>query len=114
MAKNTGIQLNDNNDTGEILDIKIHPERDASGKIIRGIVVGDTLQQNKALILMAYPGDMKSRPDIGVGIQDILLNEDYLLYRHRIREHFNKDGLTVRQLDLYANKPIIIDADYNS
>jgi len=114
MGKDTGIQLIDSNEDGEILDLKIDVRRDASGKIIQGIVVGNTLQQNKALILMSHQGDVKSRIDIGVGFEDLLLAENYLEYRHRTREHFLKDGLITKQLDLYPNKPIIIDAHYNS
>lgn len=112
MAKRTGIQLNDTADSGSIMDLKISPVLDASGKIVSGLVVGDTLQQNKALILIAQQGEFKFRPDIGVGIEDILLDNDYLKFRHKIREHFEKDGLKVTTLDLYANKPITIVADY--
>ncbi|WP_241657596.1 hypothetical protein [Flavobacterium cerinum] len=110
--KKTGIQLIDNNDAGNVLDLKVNTVYDASGKIISGLVIGDTLEQNKALILIAHPGDFKHRPDIGVGLGDIQFSEDYLEYRHRIREHFAKDGLRVTELDLYENKPIRIIADY--
>ncbi|KGO88374.1 hypothetical protein Q765_00185 [Flavobacterium rivuli WB 3.3-2 = DSM 21788] len=113
MGKDTGIQLIDHNDDGEILDVKIEVERDASGKIIQGIVVGNTLQQNKALILITHQGEVNSKPDIGVGFEDSLMSNEYLEYRHKIREHYAKDGLNVSRLDLYENKPIVIDADYN-
>lgn len=112
MAKDTGIQLIDNSDEGRIMDLKINPVRDASGKIVRGLVIGNTLQQNKAMILIAQQGDFKFRPDLGVGIEDLVQSEDYLEYRHRIREHFEKDGLNVTRLDLYPNKKIVIEAQY--
>lgn len=114
MAKDIGIQLIDDNSDGELLDIVVDVVRNAEGKIIQGMRVGNTLQQNKALLLITQLGEIKNRPDVGVGIQDLLLSEDYLELRGRIREHFAKDGLIVRQLDLYQNKPVIIDADYNS
>ena len=86
--------------------------RDSAGKIVSGIVIGDTLEQNKAIILIAHEGQLKGNPDVGVGIGDIALSSDYLEYRHKIREHFAKDGLVVETLDLYENKPIKIIANY--
>ncbi|GGB83065.1 hypothetical protein GCM10007424_23860 [Flavobacterium suaedae] len=114
MAKQTGIQLTDDANTGTVLDLKVQPKYDASGKIISGLVIGNTLEQNKALILLMKPGDLKSKPDLGVGLEDMLLSDNYLEFRHRIREHFAKDGLTVTRLDLYENKPIVIQANYDS
>lgn len=110
--KNKGIQLIDNSNDGDIMDIKIVPVRDASNKIVSGFVIGTTLEQNIALMLMMHPGELKFRPDLGVGIQDIVLSEDYLVFRHRIREHLRKDNLIVNQIDLFENKPFKIDATY--
>lgn len=112
MPKAKGLQLNDNTSTGEILDLKIEVIKDAEGKITSGLIVGNTLQQNQALILITQPGENKFNPDLGVGIADMLLDHDYLNYRHRIREHYAKDGLIVTHLDLYENKPLRIDANY--
>lgn len=112
MPKYRGIQLNDNTSTGQILDLKVEIKKNAEGKITQGLVVGDTLQQNQALILITQPGENKFNPDLGVGITDMLLDHDYLNYRHRIREHYAKDGLKVTHLDLYENKPLKIDANY--
>lgn len=112
MPKDRGIQLIDNNDEGPVLDVKINVVRDASGKIVSGVVIGNTLEQNKAMMLITRQGENKFRPDAGVGIQDLTMSEDYLPYRHRIREHFAKDGLVVENLDLYPGKPININAKY--
>jgi hypothetical protein len=114
MAKDIGIQLIDNNDQGTILDLKVQVFRNADGKITSGLVINNTLEQNKGMILLAHPGDFKLCQDIGVGIQDILFDHDYQVYRHRIREHFEKDGLSINKLDFFPNKPIIIDAIYSS
>ena len=114
MGKAIGIQLVDSNDEGIIMDLKIKPVRNADNKIISGLVVSSTLEQNKALILLAQQGEVKFIPDLGVGFEDILLSENYLEYRHKIREHFAKDGLIVTTVDLYKNKPFKIIADYDS
>jgi len=111
MPKNKGIQLV--TDNGEyVLDLLIKVERDAAGKIYKGLSIGNTLEQNKALILIAQPGEIKSRPDFGVGIEDMTLSDDYLEFRQRIRQHFAIDGLNIQRLNLYENKPFIIIADY--
>lgn len=112
MPKDRGIQLNDNLSVGQILDLKVEIKKDAEGKIMQGLFVGNTLQQNQALILITQQGENKFNPDLGVGIADMLLDHDYLAYRHRIREHYAKDGLKVTYLDLYENKPLKIDANY--
>lgn len=110
--KRTGILLNDDNDSGEVLDLKVVTVRDAGGLIVSGLTVGDTLEQNKALIVIAHQGDFKFNPDLGVGIEDILLDSDFLAFRHRIREHLGKDGLRVDNLDFSQGKPLKIDASY--
>jgi len=110
--KAIGIQLTENNDQGEILDLKINVVRDSAGKIMSGLVVGNTLEQNKAIILIAQQGEFKANPDLGVGLGDIVNSSDYLEYRHKIREHFTKDGLVVETLDLYENKTLKIIANY--
>jgi hypothetical protein len=110
--KSIGIQYNDNNDNGEVLDLKVSVVRDASGKIMAGLVIGNTLEQNKASILIAHQGEFKFNPDLGVGLGDIALSSDYLEYRHKIRENFTKDGLVVETLDLFENKPLKIIANY--
>lgn len=112
MPKDRGIQVNDSNDNGTFMDAKVDVVRDAQGKIVQGLVVGDTLQQNKAFILMAEQGEYKFRPDLGVGIKNLLLDDDWLGMRNKIRDHFAKDNLTVTTLDVYANKPINIVASY--
>ena len=113
--KGTGIQLNDHNDPetgGETMDLKIQPVRGADGKITSGLVVGNITEQNKALILIARQGDLKFSADLGVGIEDALLGNDFLSFRHKIREHFGKDGLQVSRLDFYMGKPFRVDASY--
>lgn len=112
--KNTGLQLIDSSDTGDVMDVKIVPVRDSSNKIVSGFVIGTTLEQNISLMLMLHQGELKFKPDLGVGIQDIVLSSDYLIYRHRIREHLRKDNLIVSQIDLFENKPFKIIADYGN
>lgn len=112
MAKDIGIQLNGTLEGESPFDIKIEVQRDSNGKITQGMVVGNILNQNQAIILMANPGDLKFNPTLGVGMGEALLGDDLLEYRHSIRKQFAKDGMTVTKLDLYNDKPITIDAKY--
>lgn len=49
-------------------DLIIQPTRGADGKIISGLVLGDTTYQRCALILESQKGDVKERPTLGFGI----------------------------------------------
>ncbi len=110
--KDFGIQVNDNPTNDNIMDLKTEVHYDSSGKIIQGVILGNTLEQNKAFLLLAQPNDLKGNPTLGVGIEDLLLSGDLLEYRHKIREHFNRDGLIVDTLDLYNLQNINIEAHY--
>ena len=93
-------------------DLKIDLKKDASGKIISGLVLGSTLEQNMACILIAEAGDFKANPDLGVGLRSALLGEDLLEYRHQIKEQFAKEGLNIKHLELYDIQNFNIDAEY--
>ena len=110
--KGIGIQLVDHTDEGEVLDIKIKPLRNSSGKITQGIVVGNTLNQNQAILLIAQQGEIKNEPILGIGIKDLVLDTEMLAYRHKIRQQFKLDGLVVETLDLYPSKTPKIEAYY--
>ena len=112
--KDHAIQMIDNADQGTVLDLKIQPVRDQDGKILQGVVIGNTLEQNKAFLLLGHPNDFKGNPTLGVGIEDILLSTDLLEYRHKIREQFARDGLKITNLDLYSLEKIKIEAHYES
>ncbi len=110
--KDRGIQVISNTDEGNVLDLKVAPVYDVYGKIVSGLVVGDTLEQNKAFILLAQPGDFKFMPTLGVGIEDMILDDDLLAFRHKIRQNFALDGLKITDLDLYHTGRIKIEAHY--
>lgn len=76
-----------------------------------GMKVGDTLQQNQALILMLHKGELKENPAVGVGISDMLLDDDPLYWRTAIREQMEMDGQTVNTIKV-TRKGIEIKADY--
>lgn len=100
----TGIQLID-------YDIAVDVQRDASGLITSGLVLGDILHQNQALILVLHKGDLKSDVSVGVGIDRMLLDNERLTWTREIREQLEMDGQRVEDVRI-TGKQIIIKAAY--
>lgn len=75
------------------------------------LVLGDITAQNKAQILLAHPAAFKLSPAVGVGIADMLLDNDALHWRTVIRKQLISDGMTVRNVKI-VNDEILIDAQY--
>jgi predicted proteasome-type protease len=100
----TGIQLID-------YDIAVDVQRDASGLITSGLVLGDILHQNQALILVLHKGVLKSAVSVGVGIDRMLLDNERLTWTREIREQLEMDGQKVEDVRI-RGKQIIIKAAY--
>lgn len=100
----TGIQLID-------YDIAVDVQRDASGLITSGLVLGDILHQNQALILVLHKGELKSDVSVGVGIDRMLLDNERLTWTREIREQLEMDGQKVEDVRI-TDKQIIIKAAY--
>lgn len=100
----TGIQLTD-------YDVDIRVERDAAGLIAAGLVLGDILAQNQALILAMHKGDLKSDVSVGVGIDRMLLDSDRLGWEREIQEQLEMDGQMVESVEV-TSKEIKIKAQY--
>lgn len=90
MSRGRGIRLVNSNG---ILDIEISIVKDSNGLIEQGALFGDTVEQNKALILSCHPGEIKEYPDFGCGIENILNDNDFLLWERNITEMLERDGL---------------------
>ena len=104
--KNVSILLNPaTND----FDIKV--VKGSDGKIVQGMYVGDVTKQNTNIILKIEPGELKLSPTVGVGIDKILLDHDYLLYKHRIRQQLDTEGMQVNHLEI-KRQIIEINANY--
>ena len=99
-----GIQM-----TNYDLDIKV--VSDASGRIQSGLVVGDILHQNQALILVFHKGDLKDDVSVGVGIDRMTLDNDRLTWSREIREQLEMDGQQVEEVKI-ENHTIKIKASY--
>ena len=100
----TGIQLID-------YDVTVDVKRDASGLIVSGLIVGDILHQNQALILVMHKGDLKSDVSVGVGIDRMLLDNERLTWTREIRDQLEMDGQKVDDVKI-TDRQIIIKAAY--
>lgn len=99
-----GIQLTD-------YDVDIKVQRDSTGLIASGLVLGDILAQNQALILAMHKGDLKSDVSVGVGIDRMLLDSDRLGWEREIQEQLEMDGQMVESVEV-TSKEIKIKAQY--
>ena len=99
-----GIQLTD-------YDVNIDVKRDGDGHIASGLVLGDILAQNQALILSMHKGDLKSDVSVGVGIDRMLLDNDRLGWEREIQEQLELDGQMVEAVEV-TTKEIKIKAQY--
>lgn len=108
MVKSTGILLDP-----ETLDIQLNVERDSSGLIIGGIVVGNTLYQNQALILQAAKGEYKEMPTLGVGISAMVCDDDIMGWKREIALQLEADSMRVERVDITTEK-LVINAEYGT
>nr|DAU12499.1 MAG TPA: Protein of unknown function (DUF2634) [Caudoviricetes sp.] len=92
-------------------EIDVQLKFDDEGKILSGLNLGDTLRQNQALILVLHQGELKERPEVGVGIEDMLLDNDTLYWRSRIREQLELDNQNVDKVRITTGG-IEINASY--
>ena len=99
-----GIQMTD-------FDLDIKVVQNEAGRIVSGLVVGDILHQNQALLLILHKGDLKDNVSVGVGIDRMLLDHDRLTWAREIREQLEMDGQKVEDV-LIDNKSIKIKASY--
>lgn len=107
MAKGTGIQI-----TGDY-DLDVSVRHNSGGLIVSGLVTGSTLRQNQAVILAMNKGELKEAPLMGVGIQDMLLDNDPLKWRTEIAEQMLMDGQRVENVSI-GRDSIEITAEYPS
>jgi len=99
-----GIQMTD-------YDLSVSVEYNSEGRIVSGLVVGDILHQNQALILGLHKGDLKDDVSVGVGIDRMIMDSDWLSWQREIRDQLEMDGQNVESV-LVDSKSIKIKASY--
>lgn len=97
---------------GEDGDLNIRPVRDGNGILNSGLVIGDSLYQNQYVILRAHKGELKEFPVLGVGLSDIVNDQDIAGWSDEIKSQFENDGMRVGRVKFDRNMDLEIDADY--
>lgn len=93
-----------------MFDVLLDENKDL--KFVNGdLVIGDVNQQNQELIVVSNKGDWKESPEIGVGINDYLNDENISGAISAIKNNLRYDGFKVNKVKLVNNK-IEIDAKY--
>lgn len=92
-------------------DIATVVELDGNGRILSGLVLGDILYQNQALILAFHKGDLKADVSVGVGIDRMLLDNERLVWEREIQEQLELDGQKVKYVEI-TDTEVRINASY--
>jgi hypothetical protein len=105
--RGTGIAL------GSDYDVKVIITKNAQGLITKGLRLEETLPQNQAVILLAQLGDLKENPAQGVGLGNMINDNDLLGWQRRIIMQMQFDKQVVRTVN-FKNGKLKIDANYAS
>jgi hypothetical protein len=106
MARGRAILINDN------YEMLVQPVRDSTGKIVSGLVLGNTLYQNTGLILAGKKGFVKEQPALGIAIDGVLLDDDYMQWRRTIRLQLELDQQKVMNVIFNTANNLQITASY--
>lgn len=95
-------------------DIQVNASRDKQGLITGGFMLGNVTKQNQVTIITMHPAEIKEAPTVGVGISSMLMSEETLLYKHKIREQLEADGQRVSYLNIKTTEDNKTDIQINA
>lgn len=96
-------------------DLYADTARDRFGLIADGLLYGDATSQHQAIVLHACKGEFKEFPTLGVGIIDIVNDDDLTGWRREITLQLESIGMKVRSVKIDAvTQKLNIDAGYSS
>lgn len=112
--KGIAIQLEVDINAQQVLRPVFKVIRNADGKIVNGLNIGNTQAQNEALILAANPGEFKNSITLGVGLSNAILGDtdDMISYRYAVRRNYQMEGLELKKLELFDVSKVKIEAQY--
>lgn len=71
---------------------------DEYGEIILPMQVGVTDQQNQYLLLICHKGEFKESPTMGVGIENMIGDDDAAYWRKTITDEMARDGYNAEEI----------------
>lgn len=96
---------------GNINDILLNANMDI--EITDGdFKVGDATGQSMKMLLVSQKGEWKQNPDVGVGVADYLKGERPGGLKAEIKRQLKADGATIKNIRVFDNGTINIDASY--
>lgn len=75
-------------------------------------VIGRSDEQHQAHIIIANKGEYKAHPEVGVGIQDMLNNDDYTEILIEVKKQLQYDGMRINNVTYGQNGKLNIDGEY--
>lgn len=75
--------------------------------------LGESTRQNKVLLMVCEPGEIRQYPEATVGIQKYIDDDSLGEMAIQIREKFEADLMTVKSVTISNTGTIETDADYN-
>lgn len=78
------------------------------------LVLGDATNQNQKLILISNKGEWKEFPELGVGIEQMLSNENYNEVLIDAKKNLEYDGMEVKNIRFTEMGKLMVDAKYKS
>ena len=86
----------------DTFDLDIVPKLDGNGKILSGLVVGPSIDQDAIIVLKLHQGELKHDPLIGPGLTRFIRGKyDASQIDSVLRRHFTRAGL---DFDDYKNR----------
>lgn len=82
--------------------------------IVNGdFVISDATIQHQEHIIISQKGEYKQYPEVGVGIANVINDENPESILTQVRRNFEYDGMTINKLEFNLKGSIEIDAPYN-
>lgn len=75
-------------------------------------VIGRSDEQNQKLILISEKGEWKEFPELGVGIDKMLDNEEYNAMLISAKKNLQYDGMQIRNISFTEEGKLKIDGNY--
>ena len=76
------------------------------------LVVDYSDNQHQEHIILADKGDFKETPELGVGIMNLLSDDDPMSILIEIKKNLEYDGLKVKNVKFDEDSKIIVDGTY--
>ena len=96
-------------------DLAANTARDEFGLITDGLVYGEATAQHQAVVLMACKGEFKEYPTLGVGVINMVNDDDLTGWNREIRLQLEAIDMAVKNVDYnMTTKKLTVDADYRA